>query len=219
MTKKTQKKLRKALLLISCAALLVCITVGVTVAYLTDDAKVTNTFSVGKVDITMDEATVNEYGKLLDKNNKAEGEEGYDEKLVERTDGNNYKLIANHTYTKDPTITVAATSEKALLFVKVVNPLGELETDVEGKTIEDQMTANKWYCIDGDNNIWVYGTETKATEVAANGKVVVFESFTLSDEVTNTSTAEDVVITAYAVQADGFEGKTPAEIWTAAFGE
>ena len=63
MTKKTQKKLRKALLLISCAALLVCITVGVTVAYLTDKAEVKNVFTVGKVDIVLKETPVDANGK------------------------------------------------------------------------------------------------------------------------------------------------------------
>ena len=52
------KKTRKILLMAACAILLVCISVGATVAYLTDMKSVTNTFTVGKVAITLDEKDV-----------------------------------------------------------------------------------------------------------------------------------------------------------------
>ena len=53
----------KVLLLTLCAALLVCATVLATMAFLTDTAEVKNTFTVGNVDITLDEAKVTVYGK------------------------------------------------------------------------------------------------------------------------------------------------------------
>ena len=53
-----KKNLKKVLLLVLCAALLVSVTVAGTVAYLTSTAKVENTFTVGKVKITMDESKV-----------------------------------------------------------------------------------------------------------------------------------------------------------------
>ena len=55
---KMNKKLRRILLTVCSAALLVCVTVGATVAYLTSTETVTNTFTVGKVDITLDEAAI-----------------------------------------------------------------------------------------------------------------------------------------------------------------
>ena len=182
MTKKTQKKMRKALLLLACAAMLVCITIGATVAYLTSTATVTNTFTVGSVGITMVESEVDEYGVKAPNSTAT-------------TNGNEYKMVSNHTYTKDPTITVTAGSENTLLFVKVVNPLGELETTESAKTIASQMTAKGWTCIDATNKIWVYGTATEATPVAAGNSVVVFDTFTLSDKVTNTTADPGDIVT------------------------
>ena len=52
----------KALTLSLCAVLLVVTTVFATMAYLTSQDSVNNTFTVGKVEITLDEAQVNDYG-------------------------------------------------------------------------------------------------------------------------------------------------------------
>ena len=78
------KKTRKILLMAACAVLLVCISVGATVAYLTSVDSVTNTFTVGKVAITLDEAKVTEYGVAV---------EG-----AARVKANTYKLIPGHEY-------------------------------------------------------------------------------------------------------------------------
>ena len=59
------KKTRKILLMAACAVLLVCISVGATVAYLTSTDTVTNTFTVGQVAITLDEAKVDMYGDAV----------------------------------------------------------------------------------------------------------------------------------------------------------
>jgi len=53
----------KALLLALCAVLLVAASVLGTMAYLTSRAEVTNTFTVGSVSITLDEAPVDENGE------------------------------------------------------------------------------------------------------------------------------------------------------------
>ena len=82
------KTARKALMLILCAALLVSATVMGTLAYLTSKDTVTNTFSVGKVAITLDE---------LDVDNSTEGEN-------DRDKANAYHLLPGETYDKDPTV-------------------------------------------------------------------------------------------------------------------
>lgn len=56
----------KALTLSLCAVLLVVTTVFATMAYLTSQDSVNNTFTVGKVEITLDEAQVNDYGVPTD---------------------------------------------------------------------------------------------------------------------------------------------------------
>lgn len=97
------KKAKKILALLLCAALLVGATVAGTVAYLTDKEDVVNTFTVGNIDIKLDEADVDGNG---------------------RTEvGNAYHLLPNQTYTKDPTVWVKEGSEEAYirLIVKVAN--------------------------------------------------------------------------------------------------
>ena len=63
--RKSKRMLRKFLLLTSSALLLVSLTVGVTLAYLTDTDEVDNTFTVGNVAITLDEAPIGADGDPL----------------------------------------------------------------------------------------------------------------------------------------------------------
>lgn len=90
----------KALLLTLCAVLLVAASVLGTMAYLTSTDTVTNTFTVGKVEIKLDETDVtNPTGP--------------------RVQANSYKLMPGTTYTKDPTVTVKAGSEESYVRMKV----------------------------------------------------------------------------------------------------
>jgi len=99
------KKTSKALLLTFCAVLLVAASVMGTMAYLTASDQVKNTFTVGKVKISLDEAKVNEDGTPV---------EGAD-----RVKANSYKLIPGVTYTKDPTVTVLDGSVESYVRMKV----------------------------------------------------------------------------------------------------
>ena len=90
----------KALLLTLCAVLLIAASVLGTMAYLTSTAKVENTFTIGKVEIKLDETDVtNPTGP--------------------RVQANSYKLMPGTTYTKDPTVTVKAGSEESYVRMKV----------------------------------------------------------------------------------------------------
>ena len=99
------KTRRNALLLSFCAVLLVVASVFGTVAYMTSKDEVTNTFTVGKVAINLDEAKVTEDGKPV---------EGAD-----RVKENSYKLVPGMTYTKDPMVTVLDGSEASYVRMKV----------------------------------------------------------------------------------------------------
>lgn len=192
-------KKSKAILMVVCAMLLVAASVMGTLAYLTSTATVTNTFSVGNVAITMDETDVDD--STAD---------------AERDIANSYKLMPGHTYTKDPIIHVATGSEDCYLFVKVVNEIA----DIEGATtVANQMATKGWTCIDTNNGIYVYGTATAPTKVQASANIPVFDTFTVANTVNNATlenyAGKTIVVTAYAIQADGFEGNTPGEIWAA----
>ena len=199
------KKAKKVVALALCAVMLVVGSVAGTMAYLTSQDAVTNTFTVGNVAIILDETDVDESAT----NVTTEG----------RDKANAYKLMPGHKYDKDPIIHVASGSEDSYLFVKVVNEIAQIEDSAN--TIAAQLAANGWKAVDGKTGVYVYATgeETK-TIVSANADKTVFTEFKVADGVNNTTLAayanKTVVVTAYAVQADGFAGKTPAEIWTAA---
>lgn len=105
----------KALLMSLCAVLLVAASVLGTMAYLTDSKDVKNTFTVGNVTITMDEAKVDGNGNAIDK----QGKRVTNLADAERVPGNAYKLLPGHTYTKDPTVTVLAPSVESYVRMKV----------------------------------------------------------------------------------------------------
>lgn len=94
----------KALLLTLCAVLLIAASVLGTMAYLTSSAEVKNTFTVGKVEIKLDEDKVDELGNVVSDN---------------RVTANSYKLMPGNTYTKDPTVTVLNGSEESYVRMKV----------------------------------------------------------------------------------------------------
>lgn len=171
--------------------------IGTTLAYFTDTKTVTNTFSSGNVTITLDEAPVGPDGQAT---------------TGDRVTTNDYKLYPGKEYDKDPTITVAADSEDCYLFVEVVNGLADLEAAGD-TTIAKQMENNGWTLVEGETNVYM-----QAGTYSANGTAVVFETFTIDTaETTETlAGAEDIVITAYAVQAEGFTSAQAA--WDASFG-
>lgn len=169
------------------AMVLVCIaSIAGTVAYLTSkSAVVTNTFTVGNVTITLDEAPVDENGQAT---------------TGDRVIENEYKLIPGVTYDKDPTVHVAAGSEDCWLFVKVDNGIAAIEADTK---IADQMATIGWTLVDGETNIYAY----KDT-VSAGEDVVVFNTFTVDANADNNTVAaynaEEIVVQALAIQATGF---------------
>ena len=193
------KTVRKSLILAACAIMLVCATIAGTLAYLTSTDTVTNTFTVGNVSITLDEAKVDGNGEAVTPE--------------QRVDANTYKLLPGKEYDKDPTIHVSGTSEDCYVFVKVENGLSVIEG---GTTIAQQMNTNGWTVIDKENGI--YG---KTAPVSAGTDVVVFENFTINSTA-DAETLEEyadaqIKVTAYAIQADGFESAQKA--WTNAGAE
>lgn len=171
--------------------------IGTTLAYFTDTKEVTNNFSSGNVTITLDEAPVDTDGQATAGN---------------RVTANEYKLYPGKEYDKDPTITVAEGSEDCYLFVKVVNGLADLEAAGD-TTIAKQMENNGWTLVEGETNVY-----KQADTYSANETAVVFENFTIdtAETATTLANAGDVVITAYAVQAEGFTSAQAA--WDATYG-
>lgn len=197
--------MKKKLMTVLALVLVIALSVAGTYAYLTDTKEVKNTFTVGKVAITLDEAKVDADGKALPN--------------VPRVDNNSYKLMPGHEYSKDPTVHVTKDSEACYVFVKVVDEIAAIEVnDAANETpnVAAQIAANNWTALEGVDN--VYYKQVSAAEAKAGIDLNVFKGFAIQDDVTNTTLAtydgKTIVVTAYAVQADGFT--TAIAAWTAA---
>ena len=226
-------KKSKALLLALCAAALsVGATFG-TMAYLTDKDAATNTFTVGHVDILLDEKNVD--GK------DAEGKDNADEL---RDKANKYHLIPGQTYEKDPTVTVKKDSEEAFIYMTVtVKDFDQLTSALPGSSYyhngvfliqnlcnwqADSPWAYRGFKqVDADTGEYrfVYTENGKEKKVAGgdNGVTLpaLFDTITVpgaditSNNIDNLKNVE-IVVNAYAIQGAGFD--TADAAWAAAIG-
>ena len=210
------KTKRKALLLTFCAVLLVVASVLGTIAYLTANDKVTNTFTVGQVAINLDEAKVTEDGKAVTP--------------ADRVKENRYKLLPGHTYTKDPTVTVLKGSESSYIkmtvtFTKakeldaIFAPDGAKLTSIFKGYDGDKWTA-KGNTKNTTANTRTYEFWYKEAVVAPTTDVkldALFDSITVPNDITGKQLATiqgmTITVNAYAIQADGFE--TAKDAWAA----
>ena len=187
----------KAIVIALCAVLLVAASVLATLAFLKSSDSVTNTFTVGKVKITLDEAKATEYGDVAD--------------ATVRVKSNTYKLIPGHKYAKDPTVHLEKGNEESYIFVKVENGLEKIEAAGE-TTIAAQITGNGWTALEGVAGVYYKQVEANPDEA---GDLVIFDRFILAGnaDVAAYENAQ-IKVTAYAIQADGFADA--AEAWAKA---
>lgn len=190
---KKNKKLVTVVSAMFCAVVLVAGSIAGTIAYLTDTKTVTNTFTVGDIKITLDESPVDANGK------KTAGDRV--------TSGNSYKLIPGKEYDKDPIVTVEANSEKCYLFVKVENGISAIE-DNSNKIAKQITTDNSWTQLEEGVYYKVVNTS------ASDQEFTVFSTFKLAGTADVDSYKDaKIVVTAYAIQFDGFADASAA--WTA----
>lgn len=223
-------KKSKVILALVCAVLLVCASVLGTLAYLTDSDTVTNTFTVGNVQITLDEAKVNGNGEPIDKEEKVVKEL----EKAERVDNNSYKLMPGHSYTKDPTVTVLKGSEESYVRLLVTVTFGGKLTDEQLATKLDGIFTG--YSSDWQRNgapknetkttgegdaqkeytVLTYEYRYKSTvagkvdgEDADNKLPALFKGITVPGTWTNDELTAiggfEIKVVAQAIQADGFE--------------
>ena len=203
----------KALLVVACALLLVAASVFGTMAYLTSTDTVTNTFTVGKVNIKLDEAKVDADGKPVTP--------------AERVKENSYKLLPGHTYNKDPMVTVLSGSEPSYVKMTVTfSKANELDAifapnGANLTSIFNGYDAASWIAKgntkDTTANTRTYEFWYKEAVGAPTADVALdalFDSITVPGEITaeQLATIEGMTITvnAYAIQADGFANATAA---------
>ena len=207
---------KKILVACLCVALAVLTIAGTTLAYLTSQDEVVNTFTVGNVQIKLDEAKANPDGSLVAN--------------ADRVKANSYKLIPGHTYNKDPMVTVLKGSESSYIKMTVTfSKAAELDA-IFAPTGADMTSIFNGY----DSTNWIYKGNTEDTEantrtyefwyketVAAPDADValgaLFDQITVPGTITNTQLATiagmTITVNAYAIQADGFANA--AEAWKA----
>ena len=207
--------MKKSIALVMMAVLLVAASVMGTLAYLTSTATVKNTFTVGKVNITLDEAEVDMNGVAVTP--------------AKRVKKNEYKLMPGHTYTKDPMVTVLAGSEPSYIKMTVTfSKANELDaifapTGADLTSIFKGYDSANWIAKgntkDATANTRTYEFWYKDTVAAPTADVALdalFDSITVPGEITQAQleTIKDMIITvnAYAIQADG--STDAADAWS-----
>ena len=198
-----RKQRNRRIALTACLMIAVMVaSIGGTLAWLTDQTgPVTNTFTAGNIDITLDETP------------------------------REYKMVPDHTIDKDPKVTVKAGSEACWLFVEITkagftseegteytfDQFLEYTVDVTPNGTSDTNAVDHWTKLESETGRTVYyrqvdatGTNNVVFPVLANNQVKVKNTVTkamLNDVVVPTATtgtvlAPTLTFNAYAVQWD-----------------
>lgn len=181
---------KRTMIFVTAMVLLFAIVTGSTIAYMTSTTRpVTNTFTYGTVSITLDEGEVGDNGLFIDNG-------------ASRVIANSYKVVPGNSYDKDPTVHVGENSDSCYIFVNVINGFTNYEANVDGKdTVAEQMEDNGWINLSG--NVWY-----KANAVTKGTDHVVFSKLHINDSLDNAASEAaaktTIVITAYAIQSEGF---------------
>lgn len=185
----------RGLVLVLALALIVGVAGGATFAWLTAESDtVTNTFTYGDINITLEENT-----------------------------GSDYKIIPGVDIGKDPLVTVKAGSEACWLFVKVEEENWPTLTYGEGENAVRKVNydiADGWTKGDGTSipaNVYYRKVDaSKANQefpVLKDNKITVSDTLTKIDISRISTTTPKLSITAYAIQKDGMD--TAAKAWAA----
>lgn len=197
--------MKKTLSILALVVLVAAVSVLGTLAYLTSTDSVTNTFTVGDVKITLDEAKVDANGAAV--------------VPAERVKANSYKLMPGHSYTKDPTVTVKAGSESSYIRLLVTVSFGNaLDDNAIAMGLDSIFTgynASVWArvskTVSSDNKTITYEYWYKEAVSAATADVklpALFTGFTIPGTWDGNSLAAvgnfEIKVVAQAIQADGF---------------
>ena len=138
--------MKKKIALLMAMVMLFAVTTATTLAWLQAETDpVVNTFTVGDINITLDETNVEGTG---------------------RDTTNEYKMVPGQKYVKDPIVHVQPGSEPCWVFVKVA------EENNDDDVIQYAVDDTTWALVDEDENIYVYGTATAPTTIDALAKTV-----------------------------------------------
>lgn len=190
-TKNNSKKILVSLLAL---VLVVGLTIGGTIAWLTDKTEeVVNTFTYGDINITLTENT-----------------------------GTNYKILPGNDIPKDPKVTVEVGSEASWLFVKVVETnWPTFKNSDETRKVDWKIVdgTDGWTALTGVTGVYYREWESSkgyTFPVLKDNQVIVSDTLTKAEVDTVKANLPTLTFTAYAVQRDGTNLNTPAAAWAVA---
>lgn len=207
---KYQSKGTKIVVLMLAMMLVFGCAMGGTLAYLvTSSGPVTNTFTVGDINIEL-------------KEHKLKGNGDFDTATT-TTNTTDYKVLPGTEQKKDPFVIVKAKSEACWLFVKVEDK----NNTVNGKTLVTYTVKNAattedptmWKVLDATNYPGVYYMEVEATGESDHAPIYVLAgnqvSYNKNLEKADLSSkpAPQLIFNAYAVQKEA--GTSAAAAWAA----
>lgn len=215
------KNKTKMIIILLCFVLMTACSVMLTLAFLTDRESVKNTFTVGDVQIKVDESVVNPDG---------DPELDEDGNPVREEQGNEYHLIPGKTYQKDPMVTVKAGSEPCYVRMLVtLNCVSELKAifgdDFLPERYVEGWDSSKWSCVgisdNGDNTAtyeFRYYTTIDASDEEQDLPLEpLFTHFSVPAELTGaqleTISDFEIRVVGNAIQAESFDNADAA--WAA----
>jgi len=179
--------------IIAAVVLMLVLLVGGLIAYFTDTDQKKNTFTIGNVDITLNE-------------------------VWNATDGQG--VVPGQKIDKKPTVENTGDS-KAYVFLKVTIPCHNskaLFTLEEVNAAWNQVETTSCDAAEGNATvIYSYGSLTELAKDAETPEL--FKQVKLDSSLTKTDAEAlkdknlDVVVDAYGIQVDGLEVSTPAEVY------
>lgn len=179
--------IKKIAVLLLAVVLLIGGTIGGTLAWLSAQTnEITNTFTVGKITITLAETT-----------------------------GENYKIVPGGTEAKDPKITVEKGSEKCYVYALITNDV-KLTDGTVGAEPNIDSTKWEQIKVSGNKTLYRYiGTNASNNIVDATSAAVecpVFTQVKYDDGITETTITQldgkTIVIDAFAHQSDNTDQAT-----------
>lgn len=213
------KNTKKILLICICVIAVLTVSLVGTLAYLQDTDSAVNTFTVGQVHISVDEAKVNADGTLV--------------AGADRVKANEYHILPGMEYTKDPTVTVDGGSEDAYVrMILTVHNASEVQAILTKYNLGDfSVLIGGW-----DKNTWLYEGFTEDTakntisiefrykEIVAKNATdtklpALFDTLIVPGKITGEEMKDlynggfKMEIFGHAIQAAGFDSEDTA--WTA----
>ena len=200
--------------------LLLLFVVGGAVAYFTDTATKTNTFTIGNVDIDLVETA---WDALADDNDN------------DIPDAAEY-MMPGESVTKDPVIRNLSTKNPAYVFAKVEVPCttivapattseelftytinaGWTELSTEAVACTSGGTATHVYYYGSGNTLTALAKATDASTPTPTS-TAVFSSVTLLSTLKGNEGLtgnKNIVVTGYGIQTEGLTSTTPASVWS-----